>query len=186
MSSRYSGRLLLFQRPRAWPRSSRIQASLTGSVPGSTGLLPASRSGKKSRRGCARISYTDLEEERDRATSPLDIVEARVAGDVAPVMWNMKRRHSFHNWKTAAAEPSVKAAPFFARRVSGRSEAQTLDGHRSGGYRASARRDADSSLDLFFSTRLRRSNLALPRREPRTGYIALNSLIPLVLTHVNM
>jgi len=28
-------------------------------------------------------------------------------------MWNMRRRHSFHSCKTAAAEASVKGAPFF-------------------------------------------------------------------------
>jgi hypothetical protein len=31
---------------------------------------------------------------------------------VVLVMWNMRKRHFSHCWKTAAAEPSVKGAPF--------------------------------------------------------------------------
>ena len=47
----------------------------------------------------------------------------------------MRRRHSSHTWQPPAAEAAVKAARFL--RVH-RSEAQSLDGRRSGGYAASA------------------------------------------------
>jgi hypothetical protein len=45
---------------------------------------------------------------------------------VALVMWNMKRRHSFHSCKTAAAEAAVKADRREPR--SGRSVAESLYG----------------------------------------------------------
>ena len=47
-------------------------------------------------------------------------------------MWNMRRRHSSHSCQPAAAEPSVKADQREPR--SGRSEAESLYGRRSGGY----------------------------------------------------
>ncbi len=53
-------------------------------------------------------------------------------GAVALVMWNMRRRHSSHSCQPAAAEPSVKADQREPR--SGRSEAESLYGRRSGGY----------------------------------------------------
>ena len=53
-------------------------------------------------------------------------------GAVALVMWNMRRRHSSHSCQPAAAEPSVKADRREPR--SGRSEAESLYGRRSGGY----------------------------------------------------
>ena len=53
-------------------------------------------------------------------------------GAVALVMWNMRRRHSSHSCQPAAAEPSVKAVRSTPR--SGRSEAESLYGRRSGGY----------------------------------------------------
>jgi hypothetical protein len=46
-------------------------------------------------------------------------------------MWNMRRRHSSHRWLIPAARTAVKGARL--SRVH-RSEAQTLDGRRSGGY----------------------------------------------------
>ena len=53
-------------------------------------------------------------------------------GPVAPVVWNTRKIHFSRNWKTAAAKPSVKADRREPR--SGRSEAQSLYGRRSGGY----------------------------------------------------
>ena len=53
------------------------------------------------------------------------------------LMWNMRRRHSSHSWISPAARTAVKGAR--SLRVH-RSEAQTLDGHRSEGYAASAAR----------------------------------------------
>jgi hypothetical protein len=47
-------------------------------------------------------------------------------------MWNMRRRHSSHSSQPAAGEPSVKAVRSTPR--SGRSEAESLYGRRSGGY----------------------------------------------------
>ena len=75
---------------------------------------------------------------------------ARIAAVVvvALVMWNMRKRHFSHSCKTAAAQPSVKADRREPR--SGRSAAESLYGRRSGGYRASARRDAISALILLF------------------------------------
>jgi hypothetical protein len=46
----------------------------------------------------------------------------------------MRRRHSSHNRQPPAAEASGQGRTFFVRRASGRSAAQSLDGHRSGGY----------------------------------------------------
>jgi hypothetical protein len=65
-------------------------------------------------------------------------------------MWNMRKMHFSHSWKTAAARMAVKGGRSLPVH---RSEAQTLYGHRSGGYRASARRDADSGFDPLLSTR---------------------------------
>jgi hypothetical protein len=63
------------------------------------------------------------------AASPLTAVRIVV---VVLVMWNMRRRHSSHSCQPAAAEPSVKAVRSTPR--SGRSEAESLYGRRSGGY----------------------------------------------------
>jgi hypothetical protein len=67
----------------------------------------------------------------------------RGPGAVALVMWNMKRRHSFHSCKKAAAEAAVKGAPFFGAFIEAKRRPFTDD--RSGGYRAAARRDARSA-----------------------------------------
>jgi hypothetical protein len=50
---------------------------------------------------------------------------------LGPCSRNMRRRHSSHSWLVSAARTAVKGALFL--RVH-RSEAQTLDGRRSGGY----------------------------------------------------
>ena len=55
----------------------------------------------------------------------------RWPGAVALVMWNMRKRHFSHSCKTAAARMAVKGGRSLPVH---RSEAQTLDGHRSGGY----------------------------------------------------
>lgn len=49
-------------------------------------------------------------------------------------MWNMRKIHFSHNWKTAAARTAVKGGRSPARREAG----LPLDGHRSGGYAARA------------------------------------------------
>jgi len=60
---------------------------------------------------------------------------AAVIVAVDPLMWNMRKIHFSHSCKTAAARMAVKGARTL--RVH-RSEAETLDGHRSGGYARSA------------------------------------------------
>jgi len=67
---------------------------------------------------------------------------------VALVMWNMRRRHSSHCCQPAAAEPSVKAVRSTPR--SGRSEAESLYGRRSGGYARERACDASSASILCF------------------------------------
>jgi hypothetical protein len=52
---------------------------------------------------------------------------------VVLVMWNMRKIHFSHSCKTAAARMAVKGGRSLPVH---RSEAETLDGHRSGGYRA--------------------------------------------------
>ena len=54
---------------------------------------------------------------------------------VGRVMWNMRKIHFSHSCKTAAARTAVKGARSLCVHRSG---AETLDGHRSGGYAASA------------------------------------------------
>jgi len=59
--------------------------------------------------------------------------------NVVRSMWNMRRRHSSHSCESAAARTAVKGGRSLPVH---RSEAQTLDGHRSGGYsRRKPRRD---------------------------------------------
>jgi len=50
---------------------------------------------------------------------------------VVPVMWNMRKRHFSHSCKTPSARTAVKGARSLCVH---RSEAETLDGCRSGGY----------------------------------------------------
>jgi hypothetical protein len=56
---------------------------------------------------------------------------------VALVMWNMRKTHFSHSWLSAAARMAVKGARTL--RVH-RSEAETLDDHRSEGYTATGPR----------------------------------------------
>jgi hypothetical protein len=74
---------------------------------------------------------------------------ARIAALVAVVrvMWNMRKRLFSHSCKTAAARMAVKGGRSLPVH---RSEAQTLDGHRSGGYARERARDADSAPILSF------------------------------------
>jgi hypothetical protein len=67
----------------------------------------------------------------------------------------------------------------FARRVSGRSEAKSLDGRRSGGYSAS---DARPCLFNTFTY----SNRHVYAPEPRTHRFASNCLISFTFTHSNL
>jgi hypothetical protein len=90
----------------------------------------------------------------------LNCAAARIAA-VVSVMWNMRKRHFSHSWLTAAARMAVKGARTL--RVH-RSAAETLDGHRSGGYARERACDASFRVDLLFSTGLRRSNLGYSRR----------------------
>ena len=58
---------------------------------------------------------------------------------------DMRRRHSSHSWLPPAARMAVKGARFLCVH---RSEPQTLDGHRSGGYAASAAPVADATTKI--------------------------------------
>jgi len=81
-------------------------------------------------------------------------IAATVVGPVALVMWNMRKIHFSHNWKTAAARTAVKGD----RRES-RSERSPLTHTAAEATRAQRARDTGSSLDPLLSTGLRRSNL---------------------------
>ncbi len=72
---------------------------------------------------------------------------------VALVMWNMRKRHFSHSCKTAAARMAVKGGRSLPVH---RSEAQTLDGHRSGGYTRPRRARDASSAGQPRRSRLRR------------------------------
>ena len=67
-----------------------------------------------------------------------------------------------------------------ARRVSGRSAAQSLDGRRSGGYLGHER-----SRAVFFNT-FSHSNRYVYAPEPRTHRFVSNCLIPQAFTHSNL
>ena len=90
------------------------------------------------------------------AAGPHPATDGRTS--VVLLMWNMRRRLSSHNWKTAAAEAAVKADRREPR--SGRSVAQSLYGCRSGGYGASARKAHPRTLPFVFN-RLPDSNFLL-------------------------
>jgi len=70
----------------------------------------------------------------------------RWPGALALVMGNMRKRHFSHCWKTPAARTAVKGARSVCVH---RSEAETLGGCRSEGYRAWARREALSDSVLW-------------------------------------
>jgi hypothetical protein len=79
----------------------------------------------------------------------------------------MRRRHSSHLWHTPAAEASVRAARPPARRASGRSAAQSLDGRWSGGY---ARHRCPGPV---FSTRSRAATAAFTQNSSRRVFFLL-------------
>jgi hypothetical protein len=104
---------------------------------------------------------------RPAAASPLTAAQIAV---VVLVMWNMRRRHSSHSCQPAAAEPSVKAVRSTPR--SGRSEAESLYGRRSGGYtRVSAPGCRFQTLALCFQQ--------VPRA-PAAGYSRSNREQPIL------
>jgi hypothetical protein len=75
-------------------------------------------------------------------------------------VWNTRKIPFFSLLKNSRSEDGGQGRAVLWRVH--RSEAETLDGHRSEGYTREARRDADSDPDPLLSTRLRRSNLGLP------------------------
>jgi len=98
-------------------------------------------------------------------------------------MWNMRRRHSSHSWKTPAAEASVKAA---SAPRSGRSEAQSLYGRRSEGYRASARPGKPIPTSTLCFQQVPQEELqgcSIATSQPR---FSLSCLIPLWFPHSNL
>jgi hypothetical protein len=81
---------------------------------------------------------------------------------VAPVVWNTRKIPFFSLLENSRSEDGGQGRAVLGRVH--RSEAETLDGHRSGGYTREARLRCPFRLGSFFSTRLRRSNLGYCRR----------------------
>jgi len=101
---------------------------------------------------------------------------------VGLVMWNMRKIHFSHSWLTAAARMAVKGAPLSSAFIGAKRRPLTATAAEA--TRVSAPGCRFQPRSSIFNTLTPQQPWLLPQ-EPRARRFALNSLIPLALTHVN-
>ena len=103
------------------------------------------------------------------AASPINVVPPSRAAEL--LMWNMRRRHSSHNWLAPAARTAVKGAR--AQRAAKRACPLTVAAAE-GTYARQRVRETPFSFAPLLATRLRRASRALKYKRALERVISLN------------